>query len=234
MGGEGKGSGAGRGAGPGSAAAGSGPGASDTGSGPGSSPIAGPGTSTASGPGGSGNGSPSGIPGVTIRGGAVFLDSFGPKVVPPSPAAKRPPAPGDSPRKSAAITVIATPRSGGGLNVYGVFKSQQVYTIYVDTHAGSVVVQFAARDVSSSYNGDLTSPDPLMADLRAMPAPPGLVIACVLDSEGRVRNARVLSGDARLNQETIEAVRKWHFHPALRRGEPVEVDALIGIGMGVR
>jgi endoglucanase len=234
LGGDGGGGGVGRGTGPGSATAGTGPGAGRTGSGPGSTPSAGPGTSAANGPGGSGNGSPGGIPGVTIRGGAVWLDSFGPKVAPSAPNGKRVANPADAPRKSAAITVIATPRSGGGLNAYGVFKGQQVYTIYVDTRAGAVVVQFAARQAAASYNGELTAPDPVKTDLPALPAASGAVIACVLDASGRVQNARMIQGNARLHRAILEAVREWRFHPALKRGEPVEVDALIGIGTGVR
>jgi TonB family protein len=164
----------------------------------------------------------------------VWLDSFGPKVAPSAPNGKRVANPADAPRKSAAITVIATPRSGGGLNAYGVFKGQQVYTIYVDTRAGAVVVQFAARQAAASYNGELTAPDPVKTDLPALPAASGAVIACVLDASGRVQNARMIQGNARLHRAILEAVREWRFHPALKRGEPVEVDALIGIGTGVR
>jgi len=35
--------------------------------------------------------------------------------------------------------------------------------------------------------------------------------------------------DDRLDQSAQEAVSKWEFEPALRNGQPVEVDALIEV-----
>lgn len=227
IGGEGGGAGIAKGAGPGSGTAGTGPGAGASGAGPGASPTASNGTSLSPGPGGSGNGGKPAIPGVVIRGGVVSLGSFGPKQEPGKKSVA------DPPRKSAAITVIATGRSGGGLNAYGTFKSQQVYTIYVDTKAGPVVLQFAGREAPGSYNGDLTPPDPVSTDVPPLPAGGGVVLACILDAAGRVQNIRVLHGAVEASQVLVQAVRTWRFHPVLSSGQPVAVDALIGIGMGV-
>jgi hypothetical protein len=229
IGGEGGGTGIARGAGAGAGAVGPGPGASGNGSGPGFSPLASNGTTLARGTGGSGNNGTPAIPGVVVRGGVVSLGSFAPKAVPdaksPTPAA---------PRKAAAITVIATSRSGGGLSAYGRFRSQQVYTIYIDTKTGPVVLQFAGRELAASYNGDLTPPDPINTELPQLPAGAGVVVACVLDVAGHVQNVHLMRSGLQSSQALLEAVRNWQFHPALSAGEPVAVDALIGIGTGVR
>jgi len=228
LGGAGGGNGIARGSGPGAGAAGPGSGAGVSGPGPGSSPAAESGTTLARGPGGSGTNGTSAIPGVSVRGGVVSLGSFGPKV--PDTKSNVP----ASPRKAAAITVIATPRSGGGLSAYGRFKSQQVYTVYIDTKTGPVVLQFAGRESASSYNGDLTPPDPINTELPPLPAGAGVVVSCVLDVAGHVQNVRLMRSALQSSEALLEAVRNWQFHPVLNAGEPVAVDVLIGIGTGVR
>lgn len=228
IGGAGGGSGTARGSGPGAGASGPGPGAGASGPGPGASPTAESGTTLARGPGGSGTNGMSAIPGVSVRGGVISLGSFGPKV--PDTKSKVP----ASQRKAAAITVIATSRGGGGLGAYGRFKSQQVYTIYIDTKTGPVVLQFAGRESGSSYNGDLTPPDPIDTEMPPLPAGAGVVVSCVLDVGGHVQNVRLMRSALQSSEALLEAVRNWRFHPVLSAGEPVAVDALIGIGTGVR
>jgi hypothetical protein len=211
--------GAARGAGPGSAPSGAGPSNSESASG--GSTAAASGASLGSGQGAS-------APGVTVRGGVIALDSFGPKAVPGDKSA----AGSASARKAAPITVIATSRSGGGLNAYGVFKNRIVYTVYLNAKGGQVVLQFAAQDASAASSTSLTPPDPISAEL-----PPGLngtsaVLACVLDATGHLQNLRSVQGET--PQALEEAVRQWRFHPVLNGSQPVNVDALIGIGTGIR
>lgn len=230
IGGEGGGgSGTARGTGPGSSAAAAGPGGGSSGAGPGSSPAAAGGISVARGSGGSGNNGVSAIPGVVVRGGVVTLDSFGPKAAPDAKS-----SPASQPRKAAAITVIATARSGGGLNAYHLFKGQQVYTVYLDTKAGPVVLQFAGHETTPAYNGNLTPPDPFSTDVPELPPGSSIVLSCLLDEAGHVQNVHLLKSALQSTEALLEAVRNWQFHPALSRGQPVAVDALIGIGMGVR
>ena len=190
-------------------------------------------------------------PGVTVRGGVVSLDSFGPKAAsgqpgvvalesfgPKVPAlrsrAGSPGNPADPPRKPAPIIVVATSRSGGGLNSYGTFKGQAVYTIYFQTAAGTAVFQFAEHAASAAYRGDLTPPDPLSTNTPPAHGAPGVVISCLLDAGGHAQNVRVVEGSSPYSQAVAEAVRTWRFHPALIAGQPVAVDALIGLGVGVR
>lgn len=229
IGGGGGGSGITPGAGPGSGAAPAGPGGGTSGAGPGSSPAAAVGISVARGSGGSGNNGISVIPGVVVSGGVVTLGSFGPKAAPDAKSSSA-----SQPRKAAAITVIATARSGGGLDAYHLFKSQQVYTVYLDTKAGPVVLQFAGHETRSAYNGNLTPPDPFNTDAPALPPGSGIVLSCLLDEAGHVQNVHLLKSALQSTEALLDAVRNWQFHPALSGGQPVAVDALIGIGMGVR
>jgi TonB family protein len=55
-------------------------------------------------------------------------------------------------------------------------------------------------------------------------------LACVIGKDGRVSTVELVRGlDDRLNQTAEEALAKWEFTPATRRGEPVEVDVLVEI-----
>jgi hypothetical protein len=121
------------------------------------------------------------------------------------------------------------------LNVYGAFKSQRVYTIYIDTIAGPVVFEFAARDTATDAAGELTASDPLSAELDPEQSRASTVISCVLGVDGSLKELRIVRGGAgaEAGNALLEKVATWRFHPALSRGKPVEVDALIGIRAGV-
>jgi TonB family protein len=55
-------------------------------------------------------------------------------------------------------------------------------------------------------------------------------LACVIAKDGHVSNVELISGlDDRLNQSAEEALAKWEFTPATRRGEPVAVDVVVEI-----
>jgi len=222
VGGEKDGAGAARGAGPGSAPLGAGPSTGESASG--RSTKGAEGASL-----GGGQSRPSAIPGVTIRGGVIELDGFGPKTI----AGDKPASTSVPARKPAPITVIGTSRSGGGLNVYGVFNNRIVYTIYLDAKAGGqVVLQFAAQDPSAASSTSLTPPDPISTEIPSWPSGRGILLACVLDATGHLQNVRAVKGD--IPQALEEALRRWRFHPVLNGSRPVSVDALIGIGLGVR
>lgn len=178
--------------------------------------------------GGAGNAN-AGIPGVTIRGGTITLDSFGPPRGAPNSSRTEAAA---RQRRPAAITVIASPRAGGGLDAYGVFKSAQVYTIYVETNMGPAVLQFAARGGGAGYNGSITAPDAINANLPERSSSLGAVIQCVIDSTGHPQEVRLMKG-GQIAEKLVAAIREWRFHPALSAGSPVAIDALIGIGISV-
>ena len=55
-------------------------------------------------------------------------------------------------------------------------------------------------------------------------------LAAVIRKDGRVDSVKLLQHlDDRLDQSAQEALRKWQFEPALRDGQPVDVDAVFEI-----
>ena len=233
LGGSGGGASIGRGIGPGSGFSGEGSGAGKDGAGHGSDPEAHGGVSPYPGTGGSGrgtNGSPA-MPGVTVSGGStITLPSFGSNGDDPS-------IPGRSPkgveRHGPGITVVGSSRSGGAFNFYGTLKGDN-YTIYIPTSTGTVVMQFADANAGShTYAGDLSAPDPIRADLPADVGKSRLVVACVLDRSGQLRDLKVLERGAD-ETKILAALRGWKFRPAVRNDQPVEVTAILGFNIDTR
>jgi TonB family protein len=169
------------------------------------------------------------VPGVSVRGGnssIITLPSFGGDGTQPAAPGRSPAGTDDHP----SLTVEASPRSGGAFNFYGLLKGDKVYTIYIDTVLGTAVLEFA--DPTSADHPsmrDLTPPQPVRADLPAGVRRSRLVIACVLDRTGLVRNAQVLesSGQA-MAAKVLAALPSWKFRPAMRGNQAVEVNAILG------
>jgi hypothetical protein len=231
LGGSGGGSGISRGNAPGSGMAGEGTGAGRTGAGHGSDPNAHGGVSPTTGPGGAGSGT-SGKPaisGVDVSGGSVTLPSFGPT------NSAEPNLPGRSPAKKQqgpSIDIVATSRSGGGFNFYGKLAGDN-HTTYVETAAGTVVLQYAdPASAAHAYAGTLTPPEALRSDLPTNLPHARVVIACVLDASGNLKNLQVLEpGPADITAKVIAALHSWKFRPAMRGDQPVEVNGILGFGI---
>jgi hypothetical protein len=235
IGGSGGGSGIGKGNGPGSGIEGEGSGAGKEGAGRGSDPNARAGISPYPGPGGAGQGagnSPA-IPGVSVQGGnTVTLPSFG------SPGGDASSGPGRSSAGAhtrSGVTVVATSRSGGVFNYYGMLKGDN-YSIYIETSLGTAVMQYAdAAAAAHPANQELTEPEPLRKDLPVGLRPTRVVIACILDRSGALKNLRVLEpGAAETTSKILAALPNWKFQPATRGNTPVEVNAIIGFGIDTR
>jgi len=242
LGGSGGGSGIGRGAGTGSGLSGEGSGAAKAdatkdGTGRGSETTARGGISPYPGPGGAGNGTTGKppMPGVSVNGGSnmVTLPSFGadgagPNIIARSSAGKDQQGPG--------ITVVGSARSGGAFNYYGMLKGDKNYTIYIDTVLGTAVMQYA--DPSSAahpYAEDLVAPQPMRSDLPANLKPSRLVIACILDRTGTLRNMQVLDGGgSAMTSKVLAALTNWKFRPVFRGEQPVEVNAILGFDIDTR
>jgi TonB family protein len=45
-----------------------------------------------------------------------------------------------------------------------------------------------------------------------------------IDTEGKVKDARVMGGDSALTQAAIDSVRQWRFKPPIQNGSSVESD----------
>jgi len=238
LGGSGGGAGIGRGAGSGSGLSGEGSGAAKDGAGHGSDAAARGGISPYPGAGGAGNGTSGkpAIPGVSVSGGSngvVNLPSFGadgggPNIVARSSAGKDQDGP--------SITVVGSARSGGAFNYYGKLIGDKNYTIYIDTVLGTAVMQYA--DPSSAahpYAEDLVAPQPMHSDLPANLKPSRLVIACILDRSGTLRNMQVLDGaGTAMTSKVLTALTSWKFRPVFRGDEPIEVNAILGFNVDTR
>ena len=233
LGGSGGGSGIGHGEGPGSGFSGPGPGAGKEGSGHGSETTARAGISPYPGPGGAGSapGAKSAMPGVSVQGGthSVTLPSFGAGGDPPSDPAR---SSANSKNNGPDITIIATSRSGGALNFYGLLKGD-VYTNYIDTAAGTLSMEYSDPTAGEhAYAGSLTPPQALRKDL-----PPGLpkarlILVGNLDTSGLLRDLRVYEpGPAVMTSKVLAALAHWKFTPAMRGNEPVQVTVMLAFNI---
>lgn len=234
-GGAGAGSSIGRGNGPGSAINGAGPGAGKAGTGNGSDANAKGGISPSAGPGGAGS-APAGarpVRGVDISGGSgiVTIPGFG-----SDSSASDPQTSGRSsakPRQTLGVTVVATATSGGAFEPYKNLLRGEKYTTYFDTSAGTVVMEFADQGAAGHpFGGTLTAPAVIRADLAAGMPHARMVLTCVLDASGNLRNVRVLeAGPVQMTAKVIAALGSWKFQPAMRGEQPVAVTAILGFGI---
>ena len=233
--GAGGGNGIGKGNGPGSGMQGEGPGAGKEGTGRGSDPRANAGISPYPGPGGAGRGNDGtpALPGVSVQGGnTITLPSFG------SAGGDGASGPGRSSandHKRSGVTVVATSRSGGVLPYYGVLKGDN-YSIYIETSLGTAVMQYAdSASAAHPSREALTEPDPIRKDLPDGLRPTHVVIACILDRSGVLKDLKVLEpGASETTSKILAALPNWKFRPAFRGNEPVEVNAIIGFGIDTR
>ena len=235
VGGAGGGTGIGRGNGPGSGLSGENSGAGKSGNERGSDPGAHAGISPTPGPGGAGNaaaGNPP-VPGVSVNGGnsVVTLPSFGddPNTnVPTTPSRSNPPKHGDK----LDVTIVATASSGGAFEAYRNLLRGEQYTTYLDTTAGTVVMEFADESATTRTPGTLTSPQKIRVDLPTGMPHARMVVKCTLDASGNVKNIHMLeTGSAEMTAKLVAALRTWKFQPAMRGDQPVEVTAILGFNI---
>jgi hypothetical protein len=237
LGGPGTGTDIARGAGSGAAMKGGGTGATNDGSGTGGDLAARNSISPYPGDGGAGTGAVSKppMPGVSVHGGnTVTLPSFGaggndPSIPSRSPKMKG----GDGPD----ITVVGSPRSGGVFGLYGALKGDKVYSIYIDTVLGTAVMEYSdPTSANHPYADDLVAPQQLRAYLPAHLKLSRLVVYCVLDSSGSLKNVEVKeqAGNSEITRQIVAALSGWKFRPAFRGDQPVPVTAYLGFDIDTR
>jgi hypothetical protein len=224
--GTGTGSGGTSGDGAGGAGTGKGRGAAGKGSGA----TAGRGAGTGSG-GGSGPGSGA-FQGITIQGGEGN--------------AADPPAFTVAPETPYAMTVVSTASSGGGLEDYGVFDDERVFTVYIPMKRApeeadpTWTLQYAMLKedgVAAAGQQGLLAPMPVMrewpqvpADLEKKYAQRQVVVFAVVDKEGKVTRISVKqTPDVQVSDPIVRALSKWVFRPAQLNNQPVAVKVLLGI-----
>ena len=166
------------------------------------------------------------MPGVSVEGGTttVNLPSFG------SPGGD---APGTGPghssvndHKRSGITIVATARSGGVLPYYDRLKGDN-YSIYIETSLGTAVMQYSDPYSATHPSREaLSEPEPLRKDLPDGLRPTRVVIACILDRTGVLKDLRVLEpGAAETTSKILAALPKWKFRPAFRGLSLVNIDS---------
>lgn len=236
LGGPGSGSDIARGQGSGAALKEQGPGASNTGAGGGADTVAHNGISPYPGTGGAGTGTVSkpAMPGVSVHGGSniITLPSFGADGNPSSLGRSSKMKGQEGPN----ITVVGTSRSGGAFNLYGELKGDKVYTIYIDTALGTAVMEYAdPTSATHPYADELVAPQPVRAELPANLKLSRMVISCVLDRSGLLRNPQVLeTGSREMSNQVLAALSSWKFRPVFRGDQPIEVTAILGFEIDTR
>jgi outer membrane biosynthesis protein TonB len=158
----------------------------------------------------------------------VTLPSFG---APPSPGAtgrSNVARPGSN-----AVTVVASPRAGGAMNLYGAMKGDRVYSIYVGTSIGQASMQFAdPASAARPYADELTAPTPIRTDLPIDLPHQKLVVRYVLDRNGNLQSPQVLNAESSdFESKLLAALANWKFTPALRGREAIEVNVILGFGI---
>jgi len=215
----GSGSGAASGSGTGARIAGLGPGAAATGKGhgAGAEPF---GISIGDGPGGAGDGTPGNIAGVSISGaglGSPYSANAGLA---------------DRNRTMPAVTITGTSRSGGALNRYGTLKGGKVYTIYIETGSGPVVLEFSDGQDAAGFESDLTPPEPLVTTPSPQLGRSPIVLSGRIDQNGVLQHVKILESKSKLaTDQLLAAIRNWRFRPVLRGTVAVDVDVLLGFGI---
>jgi hypothetical protein len=237
LGGSGGGASVGKGNGSGSGLQAEGSGAGREGAGLGSDPSARAGISPHPGEGGSGTGSRGipAVPGVSVQGGTttVNLPSFG---APGGDAGTGAGRSSLSAHKGSGVTIEATPRSGGVFAYYDVLKGDRNYSIYIETSLGTAVMQYAdPASAAHPSSMNLSAPEPMRKELPAGLRSTRVVIACIVDRSGDVKDLKVLEpGAAETTSKILVALHSWKFRPAFRGEEPVEVNAILGFGVDTR
>jgi TonB family protein len=173
------------------------------------------------------------VRGVDISGGSsqVTIPGFGTD----SPASD-PAAPGHASSKqrpALGVTIVATATSGGAFEPYKNLLRGEKYTTYLDTSLGTVVMEFADEAAAGHpYGATLTAPVGIRTDLVDGLPRTRMVLTCILDASGNLKNVRVLEpGPAEMTAKVLSALRSWKFQPAMRGNQPVEVTAILGFGI---
>jgi len=122
-----------------------------------------------------------------------------------------------------------------------VFGDRRVYSMTLNmpnlnSAGGSWIIRFA-ESKTDAPKGDLSAPvavhkvDPAYPlELMRQNVAGTVTLQAVIAADGSVEKIQVLQGvDDRLDHYACEAFRRWHFFPATRDGNPVDLDAVVVI-----
>jgi hypothetical protein len=185
---------------------------------------------------GAGSGSGTGaFPGITIQGGEDEQAN-----------AKDKPAFTIEPQTSYGMTIVSTASSGGGLEDFGVFRDERIFTVYIPVKPSPELadptwtMQYAVvKDESVSDAGSQQVVPPSVATsewphlssaIEKKYAQHQVVIYAMVGKDGKVSGVSVKrTPDPRVSDPIAAALKKWVFHPALVNNQPVSVKILLGI-----
>jgi TonB family protein len=138
--------------------------------------------------------------------------------------------------------------AGGLVSPEKILGDKRIYTVYVNmpnltSATGSWVLNFAelqgneAVPLPALPASDLSTPEPLRkVDPRYPPelihahVEGEVVLYAIIRRDGSVDSIQVLkSVDPELDENAMKALARWRFRPASRRGESVEVEAVVHI-----
>ena len=151
------------------------------------------------------------------------------------------------PRKN-ALVVSAGPMGGGGLDIYGALHCGRIYTVFLQMPGKSWTLQFCqlkheaptiatpGQSAVVRLEQGLLPPDPeLRFDFRRLPLPPEnahklILLKGLILEDGTVDLVQVYRSLLPPMDEAARlAFSRWRFKPAMREGQPVRVEILVGI-----
>ena len=147
-----------------------------------------------------------------------------------------------------ALVVSAGPLGGGGLDVYRALFCGKIYTVFLPMPGKNWSMQYCQsagkkqaidpRSTVVHMETSLTPPDPEMGsrfDFQRLPVPIDkarkmIVLKGVLKEDGSVDSLEIYQGVLpAMDQAARDAFSHWKFKPAIRDGNPVSIDFLVGI-----
>ena len=122
-----------------------------------------------------------------------------------------------------------------------VFGGKRVYSLKINmpnlTSAGGSWIIHFAEIKKDGKAGDLSTPVPVdkvdpayPSDLMRARVEGTVIVYAIIHADGTVGETKVLHGfDEKLDQNAVNAVLRWHFRPATRNGQPVELEAVFQV-----
>jgi TonB-like protein len=152
--------------------------------------------------------------------------------------------------RSNAFVVSAGPVGGGGLDVYGALHCGTIYSIFLPMPGKNWSLQYCEKSAGTQKSNaeapgtvlhlekPLLPPDADLTqrfDFTRLPLPVDnshrtIILRGVIAIDGTIQHLVVHQGVlAEMDEAARIAFSRWVFKPALREGQPVEVEILVGI-----
>jgi hypothetical protein len=158
------------------------------------------------------------------------------------------PVPSSFTLRKNSLVVAAGPMGGGGLGTYGALHCGKIYSIFLAMPGKNWAMEYCVKpDASEKSTSEtrstvihlergLVPPDAQAKfDFRRLPLPPEkahktIVLKGTLRDDGSVENIELYQGVLpQMDEAALVAFSQWKFKPALRDGEPIAVEILVGI-----